>query len=547
MDRYPRQTAPPSPPYDEKLALVDERFMSSDTESESSNSNRRREFDSPFSKIALLSTVKSYQPQGLPRAPSIRISLLKMGIFLLPSFVQHRFTRDRRAGPEKLHPTAYLDGMRGLAALFVFFCHYSYTAFFIHEAWGHEDSNYEIWKLPFLRLLYSGPSMVCVFFVISGYALSFKPLKQIRSRSFDGFAGTITSFTFRRPFRLFLPTMVSTFMILVLLRLGAFEGTRAFTQDPNFMHNVKEPHPLLMETTRKQIHHWAWEMYNFVHIWSWENHGGSTSYDVHLWTIPVEFRCSMVLFLTLCATARLRTWARFLCVGVFAWFVLRNDRWEMLLFLGGMTIAEMDLIQNTHGQSQQQQPLPSSAPPSGLLPLNHQTGSSEGKAPKTISRRQAIFWTLVAVPALYLMSEPDMGTEGVPGWGYLGARIPEWFSDKYRYWQMWGAILFVFCAARSPWWQHVFNTAPVQYFGRISYAIYLMHGPVTHIVGYRVQRLVFAYTGVEEWTDYRRGFLLAAVVNVPLVVWAADVFWRAVDAPIVRFTRWLEGKLSVSE
>ncbi|KAI1500776.1 acyltransferase [Biscogniauxia marginata] len=540
MNEYPRQTAPPSPPYDEKLVLVDERSMS-DAESESSS---RRDFDSRFSKIAWLTAARSYRPHGLPRAPPIRIVLLKMGIFLLPSFVQHRFTRDRRSGPEKLHPTAYLDGMRGLAALFVFFCHYSYTAFFIHEAWGHDDGNYEVWKLPFVRLLYSGPSMVCVFFVISGYALSFKPLKQIRSRSFGGFAGTISSFVFRRPFRLFLPTMVSTFMILVLLRVGAFEGTRAFTQDPAYMHNVMEPHPPLLETTREQLRHWVWEMFNFLHIWSWENYGGSTNYDVHLWTIPVEFRCSMVLFLTLCGTARLRTWARFLCVGVFMWFVLRNDRWEMVLFLGGMAIAEMDLIQGTH-----EQPSPSSSaplPPPAILPLNKDS-NTENKTSTSISRRQALFWTLVAVPALYLMSEPDMGTEGVPGWGYLGAHIPEWFTAKYRYWQMWGAMLFVFCAARSPWWQLVFNTAPVQYFGRISYAIYLMHGPVTHIIGYRVQRYVFAYTGTEDWEAYRAGFLLAGLVNVPLVVWAADVFWRAVDAPIVRFTRWLEGKLSISE
>ncbi|KAI2602078.1 acyltransferase [Hypoxylon sp. NC1633] len=515
--------------HEEKLRLIDDRSLS-DVESESA----RADLDGRFSTIQWAATAKTYC-NGL-RLSSWSSTIYRTGIFLLPSFVHHRCARDRLRA-EKLHPTAYLDGMRGLAALFVFFCHNFYTAFRIADGWGHDNVNHEIWRLPFVRLLYSGPSMVCIFFVISGYALSLKPLKQMRSRSFDGFSKTMTSFVFRRYFRLFLPTLISTFGVFIMLRLGIYEITRDFAGDRNYIRNVIEHHPILKETTLEQLRHWLWEMYDFVHIWGWEKFGGATGYDAHLWTIPVEFRCSMMLFLVLFGTARLRTGVRFICLGLLMWFVLRADRWEMVLFLWGMAIAELDLIRGAH------EPNASHSPPTppALLPID--------QAPATTSERRDrsnFYWILVSILALYLMSEPDNGTEGNPGWEYLGSLIPEWFSDKYRYYQMIGSIMFVFCTARSSSWQRVFNSPPVQYFGRISYALYLMHGPVLHTAGYMVQRRMWQLTGTDGYA-YNWGFALASCVNIPLVIWAADVFWRAVDAPTVRFTKWLEAKLSIEE
>ncbi|KAI1762836.1 acyltransferase [Hypoxylon sp. FL1150] len=535
--------------HEEKLSLIDDRPLS-DVESESA----RMDLEGQFSSIHWAATAKAYC-HGL-RLSSWSSTILRMGVFLLPSFFQHRSARERFR-TEKLHPTAYLDGMRGLAALFVFFCHYFYTAFKIAEGWGHDGVNHEIWRLPFIRLLYSGPSMVCVFFVISGYALSLKPLKQARSRSFDGFSQTMTSFIFRRFFRLYLPPFISTFGVLILLRLGVYELTRDFSSDRTYVRNVVEHHPVLEETTQKQLWHWMREMYDFVHVWGWEKFGGATGYDVHLWTIPVEFRCSMMLFLVMLGTARLRTGVRLLCLAVLMWFVLRSDRWEMLLFLSGMAIAELDLIRGAHlhhEPSPRPPPPPPPPPPSSssppasppLLPLDKTSDSSSPAAKRRHSCTGSFWWTLLSIPALYMMSEPDAGPSGVPGWEYLETLIPAWFSDKYRYYQMIGSILFVSCAARSAGWRRFFCYPFVQYFGRISYALYLMHGPVTHTVGFLVQRRVWDRVGTVGYA-YNWGMLVAGVINIPLVIWVADVFWRAVDAPTVRFAKWLEVKMSIAE
>ncbi|KAI0102063.1 acyltransferase family-domain-containing protein [Nemania sp. FL0031] len=521
--------------------------------------------DARFSKIQWAATTRSYS----------HLLLRRTAVFLLPSFTHHRFSpaRDRRgdhnsngnsgscsggSGTKTLSPTAYLDGMRGLAAFFVFFCHYFYTSFFIAEGYNWlppppPDSDAPVpttstwtslWRLPFVRLLYSGPSMVCVFFVISGYALSLRPLQLARKRNPEAFARTTSSLVFRRFFRLYLPPVISTLGVALLLRLGAYEGTREFVKDRAYTRNVIEYHPVRLDSLAAQLRHWGHEMWAFIHIWSWANHAGSTQYDVHLWTIPLEFRCSMVLFLVLVGTARLRENVRLAVVGLLSWFVLRNDRWEMLLFLAGMTIAELDLRRNAHDEHESRGMAAgsSSSPlPMLQLPLDEKMNPS----PPPPSRRLTgdSFWTLVSVFALYLLSCPDAGPWNVPGWRYLGTLIPEWFTEKYRFWQVIGACLFVFCAARSRGWQRVFELPAIQYLGHLSYAIYLMHGPVTHVLGYPVQRWAWGITGIEG-SAFKRGVALAAVINIPLVVWAADIFWRAVDIPSVRFAKWLESKLS---
>ncbi|KAI0870881.1 acyltransferase family-domain-containing protein [Hypoxylon argillaceum] len=521
-------------------------------------------------KIPWAATTRSY----------LNLVLRRTAIFLLPSFIHHRFSpaRDRRSvsgnnnhnsnnggggngsagSAKKLSPTAYLDGMRGLAAFFVFFCHYFYTSFFIAEGYGWlppppPDSDAppptvstwtSLWRLPFVRLLYSGPSMVCVFFVISGYALSLRPLQLARARQpNDAFARTTSSLVFRRFFRLYLPPVLSTLGIALLLRAGAYEGTRGFVGDRRFVRNVIEHHPPRLGSLAAQLAHWAREMAAFVHVWSWADHAGSTQYDVHLWTIPLEFRCSMVLFLVLVGTARLRENVRLVVVGLLAWFVLRSDRWEMLLFLAGMAIAELDLRRDAHdGREGRGGSAASASPPPTLqLPLDEKTNLG----PSLPSRRSTSdsFWTLVSVFALYLLSCPDAGPWDVPGWRYLGTLIPTWFTEKYRFWQVIGSCLFVFCAARSRGWQRIFELPAIQYLGHLSYALYLMHGPVTHILGYPVQRWAWGITGIEG-PAYKSGVVLAALINIPLVVWAADIFWRAVDIPSVRFAKWLEAKLS---
>jgi peptidoglycan/LPS O-acetylase OafA/YrhL len=455
----------------------------------------------------------------------------RIAVFLLPSFLQPRVFSHAAVHSRRLHPTAYLDGLRGLAALFVVFCHWSYTSFVVAEGWGYQGRNYNILRLPIVRLFYTGPAMVAIFFVVSGYALSLKPLKLVRSKSDDGGGSLVRalgSSVFRRGIRLFVPTAASTLLVVFMIRIGLYEWTREFAGDRRYVRYPQEEHYRRLGTTWEQLRDWMWQMFYFVRVWGWEKFGGSTGLDQHLWTIPVEFRASMYLFLAMIGTAGLKPWARRVTVVGLMCFTYRSDRWDMLLFFAGMLLAEWDLARGAHGAE------------SSLLPNNVSL-----PRPRRVEQAVAGMWVAVGIVGLFLLSQPNEGHEDTPGWVFLSSLIPEWWSEKDRYWQSIGAVLLLLCVAHSPTtWQLLLNTRIVQYFGKISYAIYLMHGPVLHTAGFALQRWAWGITGVRGLA-YNLGFMLSSVLVMPLLVWVADVFWRLVDAPVVRFARWLEGKCSV--
>jgi len=120
------------------------------------------------------------------------------------------------------------------------------------------------------------------------------------------------------------------------------------------------------------------------------------------------------------------------------------------------------------------------------------------------------------------MNQPDALGDITPGWMYLETFIPAWWTfERYRFYQSIGAALFVYGVGHSAGWQRFFNSAVVQYFGKISYAIYLMHGPVMHTVGYTIERWAYGLTGVEGWW-MNAGFVLGFCFAVPSVVWVAE-------------------------
>lgn len=126
----------------------------------------------------------------------VRGALPHILALLKPSFLASSSPPSK---PRRLHRTAYLDGLRGVAALLVVIAHYEATYFAsLDPAWhngvvdevsvdghaqtvkresnGSSNSNSNVLQLPILRVIYSGRFMVAIFFVISGHVLSQKAL-----------------------------------------------------------------------------------------------------------------------------------------------------------------------------------------------------------------------------------------------------------------------------------------------------------------------------------------------------------------------------------
>lgn len=143
-------------------------------------------------------------------------------LFLTPSFLSPRSTL--RFQEYKPNSTEWLDGLRGIAAFFVFIYHFVVVYVAEHDfAWDpvrHPNFIY----LPVLRLFYSGTAMVRIFFVVSGFALTHKPARLMRKPgSQKALMKTIASSVFRRYLRLFLPCLGAFFIIHCARVSGAFD------------------------------------------------------------------------------------------------------------------------------------------------------------------------------------------------------------------------------------------------------------------------------------------------------------------------------------
>ncbi|KAL6413160.1 Acyltransferase 3 [Ilyonectria robusta] len=455
-----------------------------------------------------------------------RFSMTRLAWFFVPSFLQGDYML-KQIRPAKLSPTSYLDGMRGVASLVVFFHHLSLNCYMWGSAWGAGD-HYDLILLPFIRLLYAGPAAVSLFFVISGYSLSYRPIKHIRSHNITDFSIGISSMAFRRVIRLFLPIIFSTGMTFCLIRIGAFDWSRSIATNETYFRYKIEHHPERFPSTYDQFVEWASVIIGGFQIFDWNVYGGFVIYDSHLWTIPFELRCSFALFILIMATSHLQAKYRLLTVTGVVCYSYVNNRWDMQTFLSGMLIVEWDHIRGAHIQ-------PPASPQGQTITKPAQ------------SKLQTILWHLASILGLYLLSQPSDINEASPGWAFLFSLIPEYCrSSTFRYYKSIGATCFVFAVGHSPWWQRVFNSHIAQYLGKISYSLYLMHGPILKVIGYYFQDWAWRTTGVEG-NEYNAGFLLGACFCVPTVLWAADIFWRAVDIPTVKFAKWYENKLIVKD
>lgn len=460
-------------------------------------------------------------------ADIIDLMFTKLGLALTPSFLRH-YVDGQPAPPVKQHSIAALDGLRGWASLLVFNFHFLFTyTWKVAVGWGFNGENYALWQLPVLHMAVSGHIMVAIFFVLSGYVLSYKPLKLIRSRSWEQTFTTLASSTFRRAFRLYIPSFVGITLVMLAVRAGVYDYSHRVINHGHTIQGTNEQHPPIY----KYFYNQYWDFYltlaNLIDLFDWSLY--YNYYNPHLWTIPVEFRCSVVLFLTILGTSRLRAPMRMSVVAGLIWFCMRYGRWDVVLFFSGNLLAETDLINGTW------------EPP--RLPLSSSANMGPEWLPLQLRPSRRKFWISVFVAGLYFGSCPNIGFKWTPFYMWLWDLTPRTYPEPHRFPQTIGAVLIVLGINRSPDIQKLFNHPLSQYFGKISFAFYVVHGPILHSLGYSLMPNIWSVVGKETNFQYCFGFLVGWTICLPVAIWLGDIYWRAVDVPSVKFARWLEDKV----
>ncbi|KAL3428700.1 hypothetical protein BDV09DRAFT_190737 [Aspergillus tetrazonus] len=259
---------------------------------------------------------------------------------------------------------------------------------------------------------------------------------------------------------------------------------------------------------------WGWyvEFKNFSFIF----HGGGEpcfTYNFHAWLIPVEFWGLITIYIVLLAISRFHANIH-ICSHVLLifYFLYIADGWFCALFMASMILCKLDLAA--------------------------QVNKMPAIRNKLRTWKKPIFYSLFAI-SMYLGGIPShtadlqaisTTSESISS----GPRHCSWHPSHDSQ----GSARF---------FELPFN----QYLGCISFAFYLVHGPVLWA---RVSHL----TTCPGWIDrlplprvgpLRMEFSFPAphFILLPVTLWLAEVVTRVVDGPSVQFTSWLYGKLLALE
>ncbi|KAF6828307.1 hard surface-induced protein [Colletotrichum plurivorum] len=417
---------------------------------------------------------------------------------VLPSFISRLLGHgdDDAAIPEP-NATSYLNGLRGLASLAVAFQHNTDDYFFfVRRGWGQVPGEYYIIQLPFVRLLTSGVFMVAIFFVISGFALTYGPLRKSHAGAPADAIGGLPSSVFRRPFRLFLPVIPVLIATDLMIRLEMF-----------YVAGNNDPAPAMPGSL------WAYA----VHVWNSlvavMAAGNPDGILPQGWTLAAEFKGSLLVFLSCLALARTTPRVRMPCVAVvLVYLVCALGEWQQGLFLSGMLLADMRHVRD------------------GMRPL----GDRARTAVKIAS------WLLL-VFALWLGGFPVDGDGfAASGFGWLRG-VPTFGVMPWNFFESIAAVCLVAALENLPGPRGLLDSKLVLYLGEISYGLYLVHwacGKSTWAKGTTVSMMRSAHDVFFSWAV---GFAIA----ISSAVWVADVHWRMADRKSVRFAHWLGKKLGV--
>jgi peptidoglycan/LPS O-acetylase OafA/YrhL len=434
-------------------------------------------------------------------------------IFVLPSFLV-RGSSDLRKDQARNFPTVYLDGLRGLFSFLVYVRHFllpwerSLDTGYAQQGSG-SDSNRHLVKLPFIRLVYSGPTIL-IFFLVSGFVLAYKPLKLIRKGDYNALIRAMVSSVFRRALRLFLPPVTSTFWVAIAVYFGLYK-TRY-----EMMPGVMPRHPERFDSILLQLKDWGrFVLADLTHPWSWKS--PKSEYDTHLWTIPIQFRSSMIVFLILIGLARTSSRSRMILILTLWLYSIQQGRWELVSFLAGIFLAERSIEKLEGGRDSM---LPTHTP--GVSPTSRMLAGFCKK----------LFWRVLFMLGFYVCSFPRQKEAGplTPGFVWMST-----LTTSYRMWCSFGTTMIVWAMISDSLLQGFFKSSVLRYMAKISFSLYLVHGPVLHLFGYSFVPTFMSLIGGNENGRYQLGVLLAFIALTPVMLWIADVFWRLVDQPCATF------------
>lgn len=335
------------------------------------------------------------------------------------------------------------QGLRGIASVFVVASHLTlcYARSIIPPCCGPDNTTSRLFQRPILRLVASGHSWVAVFFILMGFVNSLKPLSLARSGQNDQALAKLASSFFGRICRLVIPATVATVISCLICNLGLYQ----VSQDSD-AYWLKVHTPFMSAT-------WTQALKDLLAAlqatWLFGYHN---PYDQPQWALVYLLQGSIMIIGVLFLTINMTPYWRSVTLGSLVlwsmnWSHAIGDPWTGVCCFIGIILGEFSLT----------------------------------SVPQSLADISPLLTPVLSLIALVFMSFPGSYAHAAPwsrrleifGTRYLGVDLG---GSVDRFYGSLGGILLAFAILISPHTRWALSRPPLLWLGKVSFAIYLLHG-----------------------------------------------------------------------
>ena len=362
----------------------------------------------------------------------------------------------------------FIDGLRGLMALGVVYLHYCFV-FFHFIPMG----------------FYNSCVVVCEFFVISGFVLSFRFWKNRDTE-------LLTSSSLRRYVRLTAAPLVSILLSYLLIKVSFFYCTQIIALTRHIPESEAGFFYLLVPSLTDALHEGLWGMYFDYHQ--------SASYSPVLWTMKWEFKGSILV-------------AAFLAL-----FGKVHNRWILyVIFL----VISIDTLYPTFIF--------------GVM-FSDLLFSPEGRKLYESLKKQKIFALIMLGLGIFF----SIYSTDFPADIYRKLEF-EFFNrngiDIEIFYHMLASVMIMYAVVCSDTLQKFFSCKFLTKIGEYSFSLYLLHVPILCSVGGFIF-LKFFNNGFDMVSCIFLGSSAAILVTIPAVY----LLHHFVDMPAGKLAKYVQKK-----
>ena len=377
-----------------------------------------------------------------------------------------------------------LDGLRGVAAVAVIFSHillwmYPYLHTGITDGFQPSEFANQLFNSPF-TFFYKGTSAVILFFIMSGFVLTYSALRKGASLEI------LRKSAMKRYFRLNIPVAASILLCWILAQLGLFVGAEFGLTQP-------------LSTSYTDLPNGFSAIRNAVYG---SILAGNSDFNYVLWSINIEFFGSMLVFALIALFGGQRMGLALVSLGMCVFAVTHHVVmvWSMGLFAFGIFLAVMKYRQ--------------------VLIIDGNDSPRNSVARLVIS-------SVMLILGVYLLGYNYLSTPY-----YYPAQIATVINDFFGKSIDWGffmpilgSMLVVGCIIVDDRVLAVLKREPFQWLGKLSFSVYLLH---TFIIS-----LILPFTSKYLGLGFD-SIMVSLVSVIAVTLLAATYFHRYVDEFAIR-------------